>query len=297
MLTALTAPGDGAPGGAAGLGEVCGIGGAYGECAVRIQPYDDVAVPRGVVAVGAVLPPVAASGLLAQPGRGHQDAGHAQEVGGLPGVDAGLGRLAVLVQRVAGVGVQAVELFGGLGEGAGRAQDPGAHGHDPLDREAVLGDEQGVRGLLRVRHGGGHARVETASAVGHRDVVGDPLGVDQAFQEAVGGEPVGAVHAGAGDLPARVQPGDGGTAVGVGADAAGCVVGGRGDRDGLVDRVDAVGAAGGEDRREALLPHLGAEVPGVEEHVLGVLLLHAPHDALGDDVPGGRVRRARAGPP
>ncbi len=61
---------------------------------------------------------------------------------------------------------------------------------------------------------------------------------------------------------------------------------GRGDRDGLVDGVDAVGAAGGEDRREAVLPHVGAEVPGVEEHVLGVLLLHAPHDALGDDVPG-----------
>ncbi len=35
-----------------------------------------------------------------------------------------------------------------------------------------------------------------------------------------------------------------------------------------------------------MLPHLGAEVTGVEEHVLGVLFLHAPHDALGDDVPG-----------
>lgn len=63
-------------------------------------------------------------------------------------------------------------------------------------------------------------------------------------------------------------------------------MGGRGDRDGLVDGVDAVGAAGCEDRREAVLPHVGAEVPGVEEHVLGVLLLHAAHDALGDDVPG-----------
>ncbi len=63
-------------------------------------------------------------------------------------------------------------------------------------------------------------------------------------------------------------------------------MGGRGDRDGLGDRVDAVAAAGGEDRREAVLPHVRAEVPGVEEHVLGVLLQHPPCDALGDDVPG-----------
>ena len=84
-----------------GRGEVCGIGGVYGERAVRIQPYDDVAAPGRVVAVGVVLAPVAAAGLLAQPGGGDQDAGHAQEVGGLPGVDAGLGRLAVLVEGVA----------------------------------------------------------------------------------------------------------------------------------------------------------------------------------------------------
>lgn len=66
-------------------------------------------------------------------------------------------------------------------------------------------------------------------------------------------------------------------------------MGGRGDRDGLGDRVDAVGAARGEDRREAVLPHVGAEVPGVEEHVLGVPLLHTAHDALGDDVPGSQL--------
>lgn len=95
------------------------------------------------------------------------------------------------------------------------------------------------------------------------------------------------MHAGAGDLAARVQAGDGRTALGVGAYAARGVVGGRGDRDGVVDRVDAVGAAGGEDRGEAVLPHVGAEVAGIEEHVFRVLLLHASHDALGDDVPGG----------
>ncbi len=61
---------------------------------------------------------------------------------------------------------------------------------------------------------------------------------------------------------------------------------GRGDGDGLGDRVDAVGAAGGQDRREAVLPHVRAEVPGVEVHVIGAPLLHAARDALGDDVAG-----------
>ncbi len=61
---------------------------------------------------------------------------------------------------------------------------------------------------------------------------------------------------------------------------------GGGHRDRLRDGVDAVGAAGGEDRREPLLPHLGAEVPGVEVHVLGALELHLPGDRLGDDVAG-----------
>ncbi len=63
---------------------------------------------------------------------------------------------------------------------------------------------------------------------------------------------------------------------------------GRGDRDRLGDRVDAVGPAGRQDRREALLPHGRPEVPGVEVHVLGALLVHPARDALGDDVPGGQ---------
>ncbi len=142
-----------------------------------------------------------------------------------------------------------------------------------------------MRGALRGGQRLRHARVEARA----EDVGGDALGVDEAFEERVGREPVGAVHAGAGDLAARVQAGHRGASVGVGADAARGVVGGGGDRDGLGDRVDAVGAAGGQDRREAALPHLGAEVAGVEVHVLGVVLPHAAHDALGDDVARGQL--------
>ncbi len=119
----------------------------------------------------------------------------------------------------------------------------------------------------------------------------DAFREDQALQEGVGGEPVRAVHARAGHLAARVQTRDRRTAVQVRPYAAGRVVGRRGDRDRLGDRVDAVGAAGRQDGREAGLPHLGAEVPGVEVHVLGALLAHPPHDALGDDVAGGQLRQ------
>lgn len=290
----------------------------YRERPVGIEPYDDVAPPVVVVPFAPVLAPVAAAGLLTEAGGGHQDAGHAQEVGRLPGVDAGFGGLAVLVEGVAGVGVQLLEAVGGGLQGGGRAQDAGAVGHDPLDREPGLGGEQRVVGLLRPGGGRGHARVEAvlvvpgllvpgllvgvlavlvpyaplsplvafAPFVGVRDVRRDALGVDEALQEGVGGEPVGSVDTRAGDLAARVQARHGRTAPGVGAYAAGGVVGGRGDRDRLGDRVDAVGAAGGQDRREAVLPHVRPEVPGVQVHVLGALFLHAPRDALGDDVPG-----------
>ncbi|OAH11423.1 hypothetical protein STSP_53730 [Streptomyces jeddahensis] len=233
-----------------------------------------------------VLAPVAATGLLAPAGSGDEDAGDAQEVGRLPGVDAWLGGLAVLGEGVLRVGVQPLQLIGRARKGLRGAQDPRAVGHDALDREPGLGREERVRGRLGVLHGGRHARVEAVLPGRRGDVGHDALRVDQAFQEGVRGEAVGAVDAGAGDLAARVQARHRGTAVLVGADAAGGVVRGRGDRDRIGDGVDAVGAACREDRREALLPHLGTEVAGVQVHVLGAPFLHAAHDALGDDVPG-----------
>ena len=59
---------------------------------------------------------------------------------------------------------------------------------------------------------------------------------------------------------------------------------GRGDRDQLGDRVDAVLAADAEDRREAPLPELRAEVAGVEPHVRLPGLDHPAGDGLGDHV-------------
>lgn len=154
VLTSVTAPA-----GAAGSGEVCGIGGVYGERPVRIQPYDDMAAPGGVVAVGLVLAPVAAAGLLAQPGGGDQDPGHAQEVGGLPGVDAGLGRLAVLGEGAAGVGVQPVQGRGGRRQGGLGAQDAACPASWSAGSRTVSpGPAAGARAARRTGRAGARAR-------------------------------------------------------------------------------------------------------------------------------------------
>lgn len=80
-----------------------------------------------VVAVGPVLAPVAAAGLLALPGGGDQDPGDQQQVGDLPGVDPGDRVLRVGGVRVGGgAAVQGLQLLGGGGQAGGGAQDSGA---------------------------------------------------------------------------------------------------------------------------------------------------------------------------
>ena len=64
----------------------------------------------------------------------------------------------------------------------------------------------------RGRRSGDRGRACAGRSAGP-DVGGDPLGEDQAFEQGVGGQPVRAVHAGAGDLAAGVQAGDAGAAV------------------------------------------------------------------------------------
>ena len=101
-----------------------------------------------------------------------------------------------------------------------RTEHPGALGHDPLDRgpwRARGGQAAGSAGGRRRRS---PARRPGVGAAAASDVGGDPLGEDQALQQGVGREPVGAVHAGAGDLATGVEARHGGAAVQVGADAA-----------------------------------------------------------------------------
>src|SRR5690606_10137297 len=146
-------------------------------------------------------------------------------------------------------------------------------GREPAGAAAGGQDRTGHRGRLLVGEGGG-----------------DPVGEDHSFEQGVGGEPVGSVHAGSGGLADRVQSGEVGAPVVVDADAAGRVVRGRGDGDEVGDRVDAVGAARGEDGGEAAFPLVGAEVAGVQVDMVGAGFGHGPGDFAGDDVAGGEVR-------
>src|SRR5438309_5563424 len=85
----------------------------------------------------------------------------------------------------------------------------------PVRRRGILeGDAAHGAGGLAGRPAGGDGR-------------GHPVAEDQAFEEGVGGQAVGAMDPGAGHLAAGPQAGEGGGAVDVGHDAAAEVVGGR----------------------------------------------------------------------
>ena len=153
--------------------------------------------------------------------------------------------------------------------------------HRALHVEAVRGVEhRRVTGIRRRASRSG----SSPAASRLRDVVGDAVREDEPLEQRVRGEPVGAVHAGARALPARVEPVDRGAPEQVGLDAAGRVVLGRGDGQQLGRRVEAELAAAGDDRGEALLEEVGAEVAGVEPDVVDVLVAHDVEDRPGDDV-------------
>ena len=116
----------------------------------------------------------------------------------------------------------------------------------------------------------------------------------QTFQQAVGRQPVGAVHPGAGHLAGGEQPGQLGPAVHVGDDAAAAVVRARHDRDRLPGGVDAGGPAGGRDRREAGLEAVDGARVEVDARVAGRLQPRV--DGRRDDVARGQIaHRMHAG--
>ena len=109
----------------------------------------------------------------------------------------------------------------------------------------------------------------------------------QGLDEGVGGQAVGAVQAGVGDLADGVEIVDGGLAEQVGDDAADHVVGGGVDGDGLFGGVDVEGDAHVVDAGEAVFEGLFGHVAGVEEDV-GVLGFgHLAEHGAGDDIAWG----------
>ena len=118
-----------------------------------------------------------------------------QQVGRLPGERPGFGLRGRLGRE---------RREGDLRTGGrlARAHRPRAQRHGALHLDAPRGVEHGIltgcRADLTLR--------QVAGAEPGRDVVGDAVGEDQALEQGVGGEPVGAVHSGARALAAGVEP-------------------------------------------------------------------------------------------
>ena len=130
------------------------------------------------------------------------------------------------------------------------------------------------------------------------DVVGDAVGEDQALEQRVRGEPVGAVHPGARALPAGVEPVDARSARrrSVSTPPRGVVLGRR-DRQQLGGRVEPELAAAGDDRREALLEEVARRGAGRRATRGRPAGRASRRRSPGPRRRAARGRRARDGPP
>ena len=205
----------------------CGVKLPGGRAVVLVEAYDDVLVPA-LVGVGMVGAPVAAAAVLSCC-RCHDDRSrHRSERSGAEGLELVRG------------GIQACAV----------ATDPGVPGQDranPL-RFTILAQRE----LMRT------------TVVGCREIEGQcrchPPPEDQSLQQAVGGEPVGPVYAGCGDLADGVQTRYIGRPVAVGSNAAAQEVFGRCDRDLLGQQVDADACSGGQHGREPPPEHVRRDI-------------------------------------
>ncbi len=116
------------------------------------------------------------------------------------------------------------------------------------------------------------------------EVLDDAVREHQAFEERVGGQPVGAVDARARHLPTRVQAGDRRAAPDVGEHAPDEVMAYGGDRDEVVGEIKAVLGEAGAHGREARREHARVEMRRVEVDEVGVVATHLGDHAAHDDV-------------
>ena len=112
---------------------------------------------------------------------------------------------------------------------------------------------------------------------------------DQGLQQGVAGQAVGAVEAGHGHLPHRVEVGDVGPAPNVRHHPAAHVVGRGHHRDGLGGDIDPVLQALLIDVGEAALDEVRRLVADVQVDAVGAGLFHLQVDGPGHRVPGGQV--------
>ena len=145
-----------------------------------------------------------------------------------------------------------------------RTQAPvGAHDADVVPHEAaqlvpVVGDDDRLvagRGLRRGPSRARRAAAQSSGCCGER--ARGAVAEHQPLEQRVGGEAVGAVQAGAGDLADRPQAGQAGAAVAIDHHAAAHVVRRGHHRDGLAGEVDAERLGARVDVGEALAQEVG----------------------------------------
>ena len=120
---------------------------------------------------------------------------------------------------------------------------------------------------------------------------------NQAFEQRIGGQAIGAMQAGAGGFAGDIEAGQVGASAQIADDAAAGVVRRRHDRDRFAGDVDAQFEAAGMDVREVFADEILALVRDVEINAVEAAFLHLEVDGAGDDVARcqfGRARRARA---
>lgn len=165
----------------------------------------------------------------------------------------------------------------------GRAHDADVIPHEAAQLVPVVGDHHF---LIGVRHAAGvpvrQRRIGNRRT--GRDLLCAGASDDDAFEQRIAGQPVGAMQAGAGHFAHCIQAGNVGAPGQVGDDAAAGKVHGRHDGDRLLRNVDAQLEAARVDGREVLHQEFRRLVADVEIDVIEAPFLHLEVDRARHDV-------------
>ncbi len=113
------------------------------------------------------------------------------------------------------VAAPVVDAIGGLGQTVGVAGDPQPSPQEGAERLADVADVDPLLAVLDRRCGDGRYFEGTRAVLVEAgdDVLGRTRAIDQALDQAIRGEPIGPVEAGAGDLARRPEAGERGPTV------------------------------------------------------------------------------------
>ena len=229
--------------------------------------FDEKVAAPGFATAFEIITPMSPSRFLAEAGGGHDGRRHRHQVRRLPGLQAGLGtRQSGQLRQLCGASIKPCRI----------PQPSGVAAHGLLQRRNHGSiDESWLPAILR-RRSAGRRRVLQPYR--------NPTSKDQAFQEGVRGQPIGAVHTGGCHLSAGVEADQVRRTIDVGLHASAEVVTRGRDRDQIGGGVDAGLAAAVPDGGEPHPPGLLAQHPAVDVDMINTVCRHLLHDLFGDNI-------------